>query len=416
MKRKTWPVALAAGFAAACTANANWDLDLPGRGDGPSLHDRTLTLDTHVDIGLDYATDTNDPGGFSANQVDLPKMRAGGLDAAFFIVYTPQGELTDDGYTEAKSIAETRYYAIRRMTRAYPGQIELALTANDVRRIDRSGKLVALIGMENPYPLGPSVADVPMWKERGVRYMSITHSAHNQFGDSSSIDPDPDAPAGPNDGLSDLGRDLVAELNKAGIMVDVSHAAKSTMMQAADASVAPVIASHSGASAVNDVARNVDDEQLRKLAEVGGVVQVVALGNYVRAPTPERIARVTALREKYGIQSFADFNALSDEQREAYRAEQRALDDAFPVATVEHLVDHIDHVVETVGIDYVGISSDFDGGGGINGWSDASQTENVTAELVRRGYSEEDIAKIWGGNLLRVMADVERVARELNAA
>ena len=207
-------------------------------------------------------------------------------------------------------------------------------------------------------------------------------------------------------GLSPEGRDLVRQLNDAGIMVDVSHTGKKTMMQAADLSRAPIIASHSGVKAVADTPRNLDDEQLRKIAEVGGVAQMVALGSYVRLPTPEQQVAREVLDAGYGDRSTWD-----QATRDTYQ-EQRALIAAMaPGATVSDFVDHIDHAVKIAGIDHVGIASDFDGGGGIESWQDASETENVTRELAFSGYSDEDIAKIWGGNLLRVMEAVEAEAK-----
>lgn len=378
------------------------------------IHDRVITLDTHVDIGLDYATHTNDPGGFSENQVDLPKMRAGGLDAAFFIVYTPQGDLSEVGYAAALEIAETRMSGIERMVAAYPDQVELALRARDVRRIHRAGKRVALIGMENAFPLGPTIEHVELWRDRGVRYMGITHFGHNQFGDSSN--PNFQRDAGPSHfgGLSDLGRDLIRELNRVGVMIDVSHAGRATMLDAIELSEAPVIASHSGARALASHPRGLDDEQLRILGQSGGVAQTVALSRYVRDYLPEIEAKRAAVRAKHGFETDDDASRLTGEAREAYNEEMEQAVAEATTATVSDFIDHIDHIVAVAGVDHVGIASDFDGGGGIDGWEDASATLNVTKELVRRGYSEEDIAKIWGGNLLRVMREVEATAARLS--
>jgi len=274
---------------------------------------------------------------------------------------------------------------------------EMAKTAADVRRIVAAGKYAVLIGMENAYPLGESVESVPMWAERGVRYMGITHFGHNQFGDSSNLNFTRDD--GPKwNGLSPLGKDLVRAMNDNGIMVDVSHAGKATMMQAADLSRTPIIASHSGVKAVADSARNLDNEQLLKLKEVGGVAQMVALGAYVKLPTEEQQAARDALDAEYGDRAGWD-----QAKRDEYMAKRAVIKAMAPEANVSDFVDHIDHTVKIAGIDHVGIASDFDGGGGIASWQDASETANVTAELVRRGYSAEDIAKIWSGNLLRVM-------------
>ena len=223
-------LALMAGFMSlgGCVTNAPTSQTL----DAKSVHAAVITMDTHVDIPLTYMTDEMDPGRATDAQVDLGKMESGGLDAAFFIVYTPQTLIADGKYADARKIAETRFAAIEKLTKTYGSRIELARTAADVRRIHKAGKRVALIGMENAFPLGPSVDDVPMWAERGVRYMGITHMGHNQFGDSSNPKVQWEEADAPNGGLTPLGRDLVAAMNKAGIMVDVSHAGRETMMQA----------------------------------------------------------------------------------------------------------------------------------------------------------------------------------------
>ena len=367
------------------------------------VHDAALTLDTHIDIPLTYMSEI-DPGLATDLQVDLPKLASGKLDSGFWIIYTPQGDLTAEGYAEGLEIAETRVKAITQMSQAYPESIEMARTAEDVRRIVGEGKHAVLIGMENAYPLGESVESIPLWAERGVRYVGLTHFGHNQFGDSSN--PNPDRDTGPKwNGLSPLGEDLVRSLNENGIMVDVSHTGKATMMQAADLSTTPIIASHSGVKAIADTERNLDDEQLRKIRDVNGVAQMVALGSYVKLPTPEQKAARDALDAEFG-----DRSAWDQAKRDIYGERRAKITAMSPEASVSDFVDHIDHAVEVAGIDHVGIASDFDGGGGISGWKNASETENVTAELIRRGYSTEEIGKIWGGNLLRVLEAVEAEA------
>ncbi|CAM3813429.1 dipeptidase [Litorimonas haliclonae] len=367
------------------------------------VHDAALTLDTHIDIPLTYMSEI-DPGLATDLQVDLPKLVSGKLDSGFWIVYTPQGDLTAEGYAEGLEIAETRVKAITQMSQAYPESIEMARTAEDVRRIVGDGKHAVLIGMENAYPLGESVESIPLWAERGVRYVGLTHFGHNQFGDSSN--PNPERDTGPKwNGLSPLGEDLVRALNENGIMVDVSHTGKATMMQAADLSTTPIIASHSGVKAIADTERNLDDEQLRKIRDVNGVAQMVALGSYVKLPTPEQKAARDALDAEFG-----DRSAWDQAKRDVYSERRAEITAMSPEANVSNFVDHIDHAVSVAGIDHVGIASDFDGGGGIIGWKDASETENVTAELIRRGYSTEEIGKIWGGNLLRVLEAVEAEA------
>lgn len=373
------------------------------------IHDRVLTLDTHVDTGRGFGTPALDPGGPTDAQVDLPKMREGGLDAAFFIVYVGQGELTEEGYAEAHAEAENKYEGIRLMLENHPDQISLAVTADEVEEIAATGRRVALIGMENSYPLGPSIEDVPMWAERGVRYMSITHFGNNQFGTSSN----PNLTAGddPVDrGLTDLGRALVAELNDYGIMIDVSHVGKETGLEAIRMSRAPVMGSHSGVQGVYAHPRNFDDEQLRAIRDNGGVAQMVAFRGYVRAMDEGLAAARNELMVELGLDTAEGRASASAETYTEARTRMAELQSQYPDVTISDFVDHIDHAVAVAGIDHVGIASDFDGGGGVGGWDDATTTPAVTAELLRRGYSEEDIAKIWGLNVLRVMRAVEAAA------
>ncbi|MEQ1931631.1 MAG: dipeptidase [Parvularculaceae bacterium] len=380
------------------------------------IHDKVTAIDTHVDIPLDFATDAIDPGGFTKSQVDLPKMRAGGLDAPFFIVYTPQGPLTDEGYRKAFEIAFTRLSAIHRFVNAYPDEIRLARSAAEARRIVKSGRKVAFIGMENSFPLGPAPSQeaIDDMARQGVRYAGISHFGHNQFGDSSN--PNTEGGDAPEKwgGLSPLGRDLVAMLNKAGIMVDVSHASRQVMMQAVELSKAPIIASHSGVKAIADSPRNLDDEQLLALKNSGGVVQIVALDVYVKPLNAEQKALQDKIRKEMNLDTSVKRAAMSKEIEAEYKKRVDKMWEIAPRATVSDFVDHIDHAVKIAGVDHVGIASDFDGGGGVVGWENASETLNVTRELVKRGYTEGDIAKIWGGNLLRVLSEAERMAKSLS--
>jgi len=407
---------IAAGFALAATSALAEPLKDPIlEAKARAIHERVMTLDTHVDIPLDYATHKADPGGFTELQNDLPKMRAGGLDGAFFIVYTPQGPLTDDGYAAASAVAFTRLAAIHRFVAAYPAEIALARSAKEARAIARSGRKVAFIGMENAFPLGPDPqqTDIARLAADGVRYVGVTHFGHNQFGDSSNPNTEAGEVEGPNGGLTAKGRDLVAALNRAGIMVDVSHASRDVMLQAAKRSSAPIIASHSGAKAIADSPRNLDDEQLQALKTSGGVVQIVALDIYVKPLNDAQKALQDRIRKEMKLETSAARAAMSPEVEADYNARMTERWKISPRASVPDFVDHVDHVVRTIGVDYVGIASDFDGGGGVVGWENAGETLNVTRELVRRGYSEADIAKIWGGNLLRVLEAVEKEAARL---
>lgn len=384
---------------AACTT-------MPAPLNVSDVHDRTLIVDTHIDIPLTYMTEI-DPTMITALQVDLPKLTAGKLDSGFWIVYTPQGEMTEAGYAAALEIARTRVLAIEALTTVHSDNFEMALTADDVRRIVDAGKHAVLVGMENAFPLGPDLSTLDHWADHGVRYVGITHFGNNQFGDSSNPHPERDGGEGTWGGLSPLGEELVGRLNDLGIMVDVSHTGKLTMMQAADLSRTPIIASHSGVKAVADTARNLDDEQLRKIRDVNGVAQMVALGAYVKLPTAEQQAARDVLDAEFG----GDRNGWDQPTRDAYMKRRAIITGMAPEANVSDFVDHIDHAVQIAGINHVGIASDFDGGGGVDGWQDASETESVTAELMSRGYNEAEIGKIWGGNLLRVMEAVEADAK-----
>ena len=402
-----------------------------------AIHDRVIALDTHADINPENFTRQKNYTQRLETQVNLPKMKEGGLDAAFFIVYVGQGPLTPEGYDNAYKQAVAKFEAVHHLTKEIaPDQIELALTAADVPRIAKSGRKVALIGIENAYSLGTDIKRVKEFYDRGGRYMSLAHNGHSQFADSNTGERDG---KWLHNGLSEMGRQVIAEMNRWGIMVDLSHPSKAANMQALALSKAPVIASHSAARALADHSRNMDDEQLEALKKNGGVIQTVAFASYVKVAkpdSPERAAAIAALRKEFGLPApgggagaggggggggggRGGLNALSVERRAQYNARMAEIDKKTPGdprATVADFVNHIDYLVKKIGIDHVGISSDFDGGGGVTGWNGAEETFNVTLELVRRGYTEEQIGKLWSGNLLRVMAEVEKVARQIQGA
>jgi len=406
-------IALIALALAGCAKKALTEEELVAK--ARDIHDRILTIDTHVDISGNFATPEDDPGVRGNRQVDLVKMREGGLDAVFWAVYVGQGERTPEAYAEAKAEALAKFAALHRVPEMYPDLIELAYTPEDVVRIHDSGKLVECIGIENGYIVGQDLALVREYFDLGARYITLTHNGHNDIGDSS--DPVDRLGDGESEhgGLSEFGKQVVHEMNRLGMMVDVSHVAKSTMLDAARLSRAPIIASHSATKALADVSRNMDDEQLLALRQNGGVIQVVALASFDKVDPPEKRAAQQAIREEMGLTDRAAFRSLTDERRAEYRRRMLELDERWPRANVQDFVNHVDHAVKLIGIDHVGISSDFDGGGGVVGYQDASEAFNVTLELVRRGYSEEEIGKLWGGNLLRVWREVDRVSKEMQA-
>ena len=329
-----------------------------------------ITIDTHDDINTIYFTDSLNYTMDTDTKLNLPKMIAGGLDVAWLVVYTAQGELNDEGYAAAMENAIDKFDAIDRLVNKYaPDQIELALNSEDVRRIYAKGKKVAMIGVENAYPMGLDTSNVRKFWERGARYVSLSHNGHSQFSDSNTGEFDGTAL---HNGLSDLGKEVVGLLNYYGLMIDISHPSKEAIKQMIEISKAPVLASHSSARALRDHPRNLDDEQLELIKDNGGVIQTTALGSF-----------------------------LTDRKD--------------PPPNMSDFINHIDYMVEKIGIDHVGISSDFDGGGGIVGWNDASETMNVTKELRKRGYSDSEIAKLWGGNLLRVLDEVQEIAAKLQS-
>lgn len=382
------------------------------------IHGSVIAIDTHVDIPSTFATDIYDPGkrGTYPVQVDLPRMREGGLDAVFFIVYAGQGARDDAGHAQAASEAFAKFAAIRRMTdNLYPDEIGLARSSADIRQLHGEGKRVALIGIENGYVVGRTPELLDIYYDLGARYLGLVHNGHNDIADSAlpqeRFADRANEEGGEHGGLSDYGRALIARANDLGLMVDVSHASKAAALEAIKLSRAPVIASHSSVHALHPHPRNMTDEEIKALAAKGGVIQIVAFDTYLHDVPEEKVAARRDLAASLGLTSLDAFFGASDETKRKFAEGVAALDAKWPRATVATLVDHIDHAVKLAGIDHVGISSDFQGGGGIEGWSHAGETLNVTAELVRRGYTEEQIAKLWGENLMRVM-DAAEAARK----
>lgn len=393
------------------------------------IHKRVMTLDTHNDINVSNFTDEKNYTQDLGNQVNLPKMIEGGLDVAWFIVYTGQGDLTPEGYDKAYKNAISKFNAIHKLTKEIaPDQIELAVTSADARRIYASGKKVAMIGIENGYPIGTDINRVKEFYDLGARYMSLSHNGHSQLCDSNTGEADD---TWLHNGVSDLGKEVIKEMNKWGMMIDVSHPSKKSMKDMIELSKAPIIASHSSSRALCDHSRNLDDEQLEWLKKNGGVVQTVAFNSYVNTEkhaiynkAVQEFMADFAKEQGFTMMTRAEARALPEDEQKAYyekymQIRKQAQDkmaenaDKFNPVNVADFVDHIDYMVKKIGIDHVGISSDFDGGGGVDGWNDASETLNVTIELVKRGYTEEQIEKLWNGNLLRVLDEVQAIAKKI---
>jgi len=331
-----------------------------------AIHRATLTLDTHIDIPWPNGPDPFQDG---PRRVDLPKMVRGGLSAGCFVAYLPQTTRTpateDAAYGRALAMLEQ----INRIQHTPSSiRVRIASTADAIEAAKRDGVLAIVPCVENGFAVGADLARIAQFRARGAIYLTLTHNGHNGLADSCNPRRDLGDRATEHGGLSILGRAAVAELNRVGMLVDVAHTSRDTMVQAAEISRSPIVSTHSCVSALCDHSRNMTDWQLDVIRDVKGVIQITA------------------------VSAFLKPNAKPDE------------------VTVADFADHIDYAVKRIGIDHVGISSDFDGGGGFSDWHDASQSPNITIELVRRGYDPAALQKLWGGNFLRVMRVAEALA------
>ncbi len=406
-----------AAFLVGCGENASTDTadseeDLVEK--ALAIHDRVLTLDTHADTplrmiqpGFDMS-ERHDPKE-TGSKVDYPRMIEGGLDAIFFAAFVAQDIRDDDGHGRAKNLCLQMIDSIVASTERNADVVGLALNPEDAYALEDEGKRAIYIGIENGYPIGNDVSNVSLYFDRGVRYITLVHSSNNDLADSAT---DPEGPE--HGGISPLGVEVVEEMNRLGIMVDVSHGNDSVFYDAIAVSKAPIIASHSNARAVTNHERNMTDEMLKAMAANGGVVQLTMLADYLREapPNPQRDSAMAVFRA-----SMKSFSEMTPEVHKAARQARQEINEKYPAppATVEHVADHIDHIVKVAGIDHVGIGCDFDGGGGIEGIFDASEVMNITIELVERGYTEEQIEKIWSGNLIRVFKEVQAVAEKMQS-
>lgn len=368
------------------------------------IHASILSVDTHCDTPMSFADPDFDLGVRNEDGcVDFPRMKEGGLDAEFFAVFIGQGPRNDSAYNAVHTRALEIFSAIHTNVEKNSTMAEIALTPDDAYRLKKAGKISAFIGVENAYPIGRDLSRIKEYHDLGARYITLSHSRNNDICDSST-----DAGGPEHNGLSGFGTEVVKEMNRIGMMIDVSHISDKAFYDVLNTSAAPVIASHSSCRALCENPRNLSDDMLLALRDNQGVIQICILSNYIKAPepNPELTEKRKEIRSKYG-----DYNALSDEMKKIMRSEYRAMQKKYEkLATVKDVADHIDHVVQVIGIDYVGIGTDFDGGGGVEGCRDVSEMKNITIELLRRGYTKPDIAKIWGGNIMRVFREVERVA------
>ena len=366
-----------------------------------------LTLDSHIDIPFDYMINPeHDPGNNTDMQVDFQKMLDGNLDGGFFIVYVGQSELNKNGYQEAKEKAIIKFNAINKMVEKYPNKIVLVKSPEEVYEAKRDKKLFAAIGIENGYVIGEDIELLKYYYDLGARYMTLSHIGHNQISDSSLPKKSLNNDIEMHGGLSNFGEITVKKMNELGMMIDISHVSDKSALQAIKLSHHPVIASHSGARSVADHPRNIPDNIIREIAKKGGVVQVVAFSSYVKV-NKKRTESIINLRDS--ILTMTDDNNFIPEKHMKlieYKNGMDKINKEFPLPGIDSFIDHIDHIVDLVGIDYVGISSDFGGGGGIEGWTNASQTFNITNSLLLRGYSKDEVNKIWSENFLRVWKNV----------
>jgi len=369
------------------------------------LHQRLLTLDSHLDTpaSLDlpgWSIDEEHGVHSDYTQVDLPRMKKGGLDGGFWAIYTSQGPLTVEGFRKARDFAILRGMSIRQMVSADPKNFQLALEAKDAAPIAAAGKRVVYMSIENAYPLGEDVSLLQTFYDMGVRVSGFAHFAHNQFADSST-DPSKKPRYG---GLSPLGKELLKEMNRLGIVPDASHSSDQVLDDLLALSITPIILTHSGCKAIYGHPRNVDDEHLKALAAKGGVIQMNAYGAYLKAskPNPERQKAMTAL---FG--EMREGAKLSAEKRAELLKKRQEIDRLYPEtdrATFDDFMGHMLHALKVVGPDHVGIGADWDGGGGVVGLEDVVDLPKITAALLKAGYTEADVQKIWSGNVLRVLA------------
>jgi CubicO group peptidase (beta-lactamase class C family) len=379
---------------------------------------RPLTIDSHVDIPRAYMREARfDPGTSTDLKVDFGKMERGGLDAAFFVLFVEQGPRTPLGYEKAFAATERKLSAIEQMVQKYPGRIRLATSPQQVLDNKAAGRLSALIGIENGFVIGHELARLDALYARGARYLGLTHTGHNDICTSSgTIAELGDKPAPADVGLSAFGETVVRRANALGMMVDVSHASDACVRDVLRTSSAPIIASHSSARALTNHPRNLPDDLMRAIAARGGVIQMVAYTGFLK-PDPARDAAEKKLEEDVARGAGdAQFSSEKHEYLAAYQQGLKDLDVRFPLATLDSYLDHIRHAVAVAGVDHVGLASDFDGGGGIQGWNNASETQNVTAGLRKRGFTEAQVAQLWSGNLLRVWREVDLAAKSTPVA
>lgn len=380
-------------------------------------------IDQHLDIPFDFGSGALDAAEDGPSQFDLPKIERGHLGGAVVAIFVPQGARTEEGYRQAAEKGRQKLAALEVVVRQYPRRLAIAESPEQLEAIRRSGRFAVVVAILNGHLLGKDLSQLDDWYRQGVRVFGFAHAGNNDLADSSRPNLLRGDKLGEHGGLSALGREAVGRLNDLGIVIDVSQISGDALAQVLALTRAPVVASHSNARAIIDHPRNLDDAQLQAIKRNGGVVAINAYSSWVRPLPAEAVAKGNAVRRKFGVPeertvagiqplTEAGVKVLDPDTFAQYSKEFHAITgDPGYRATLEEYVDQIDYVVKRIGIDHVGISSDFNHGGGVIGWKDVGESVNVTAELLKRGYSEEDVAKLWGGNFLRVWTQARAQAR-----
>jgi membrane dipeptidase len=380
-----------------------------------ALNEKILNLDAHTDVLLESTPERYWGPGHSS-RTDVEKLTRGGVDVIALAISVGPGPRTPEGVAEARKEADTKLETIRKFVADNSGRVEIARSAADVGRINRAGKIAVIESFLNARSLGKDVTQIDVFYQAGVRVFGLTHAGNNDFADSSR----PQKGEGQEHrGLSPLGKQAIARLNSLGIIVDVSQLTPDGVSHVLAITKAPVIASHSNARALIDNPRNLSDRELDAIKTNGGLVAATPFNAYLAKLPADFDAKVRALRQQHGLKAehpaFAYTDGADSLPRDKEEAFLRACQASYPKATLTDYVDHIDYLVKRIGIDHVGIGTDFNHGSGVEGFRDESEAANVTRELLKRGYTEEQIAKIWGGNFLRVFREVEVVAKKLRS-
>lgn len=376
-----------------------------------ALHDRIVTFDAEIDVPFDFMEGDKDAALDTKMQIDLPKMDKGKLDGAAFVIFVPQGKRDAEQYAKARKDADAKLLAIQKMLLKYKDRIVPARTVAEAEAAAKSGKHFAMLSIVNAYPYGEDILWIEDLYKRGLRMIAFNHAGHNQWSDSNRPQERLGDKAEEHGGLSPLGKKAIGEMNRLGIIVDVSQITHNAMMQAMETSKTPVVASHVGIRAKVKNERNLTDDEMKAIAAKGGVIGIVAFNSYLRPATPAQEEDLAQLTKSYGLKVFTEAGTkLPPEKLVLFQKDMAAYRDRWPGADVKDLVDSIDYAVKLVGVDHVGVSTDMEHGGGVVGYKTVADAPALTAELMKRGYSESDIGKIWSGNFFRVWRQVERAA------